>query len=235
VIGTDVSIKSLEVCRRNADQLGIKNLKLEEQSLNLITYEEELDYIVCTGVIHHNADPQYTLSKLAGALKPNGVRELMVYNYYHRLFTTAAQKAIRALSKSPLDLGLQHKMMKKLIQNFPMPCVMADFLAEFENQKDAEMADSLLQPVEYSYTVETLGNLLESCGLEYMTYCVNDFGISENYISWNIDFQDEEMRAIYSSLLDAQRWQIMLSRASAPNFSLSRSPNRFQILLPMVR
>ena len=208
VLGTDVSVTSLDVCRKNAKQLGIQNLRLEEQSVNSVTYQEEFDYIICTGVIHHNADPQYTLAKLTGALKRNGVMELMVYNYYHRLFTTAIQKGIRALSKSPLDFELQYTMVRKLIKTFPAPGLMANFLADFENRTDAELADCLLQPVEYSYTIETFETLLNSCNLNYLHYCVNDFDISEELTSWHTHFEDAELRRNYTSLEDAQRWQI---------------------------
>src|SRR5438105_2480351 len=58
-----------------------------------------VDYVVCTGVIHHNADPQPTLEKLVAALKPGGILELMVYNRFHRLVTSSFQKAIRIFAE----------------------------------------------------------------------------------------------------------------------------------------
>ena len=79
---------SLVVCQSTASQIGIRNLALENKSINDVNYKEEFDYIICTGVIHHNADPIGTLNKLAAALKPDGILELMVYNYCHRFQTT---------------------------------------------------------------------------------------------------------------------------------------------------
>jgi hypothetical protein len=73
---------------------------------------------------------------------------------------------------------------------------------------DAEVADSLLQPVEYSYTIETFEKLIRSGGLEYLHYCLNDFDVSQNMTSWNIDFQDEMFLDKYQSLSDVQRWQV---------------------------
>src|SRR5581483_3307119 len=93
ILGTDLSVTSLETAARNARNLGIANLELKEESINQSNYVAAFDYIICTGVIHHNADPAEPLRKLAGALRQGGVLELMVYNRYHRIITTAFQKA----------------------------------------------------------------------------------------------------------------------------------------------
>ncbi len=94
----------------------------------------------------------------------------MVYNYYHRVLSTAFQQAIRALSGagSEVDFDLEMMLTKKLIGNFPAQNLMSEFLkgSELSNENEAELADHLLQPVEYSYTVETLEEPAESCGLE---------------------------------------------------------------------
>src|SRR6476619_4167769 len=85
VRGSDVSPGSLELCAATAKDLGCTNLELRQESINQADYTECFDYVICTGVIHHNADPEATLRKLARALKPKGVLELMVYNRYHRI------------------------------------------------------------------------------------------------------------------------------------------------------
>ena len=73
VIGSDLSSKSLELCAKNAKELGVTNLEVREESLNHVPYYEEFDYVISTGVIHHNADPKVTLDKLSAALKPGGI------------------------------------------------------------------------------------------------------------------------------------------------------------------
>ncbi|MFM7850682.1 MAG: class I SAM-dependent methyltransferase, partial [Flammeovirgaceae bacterium] len=115
VLATDVSTGSLEVARGTAAQIGIKNLTIVELSINSVDFENEFDYIICTGVIHHNADPAYTLSKLVRALKTNGVMELMVYNYYQRLLTTAFQKAVRVLTRDSMDFVNEYRVAKTIL------------------------------------------------------------------------------------------------------------------------
>ena len=58
VLGSDISTKSLDICSNTSTKLGISNLELKEESLNKITYKEKFDYIISTGVIHHNANPE---------------------------------------------------------------------------------------------------------------------------------------------------------------------------------
>jgi 2-polyprenyl-3-methyl-5-hydroxy-6-metoxy-1,4-benzoquinol methylase len=41
--------------------------------------QTHFDQIVCTGVLHHLADPDKELAALYGLLKPDGVMHLMVY------------------------------------------------------------------------------------------------------------------------------------------------------------
>jgi 2-polyprenyl-3-methyl-5-hydroxy-6-metoxy-1,4-benzoquinol methylase len=92
--------------------LKISNLELRQESLNDIEYKHKFDYIICTGVIHHNASPETALNTLAKALKPTGILELMVYNRYHRIETTAFQKAIRILAGNREALALEPALLR---------------------------------------------------------------------------------------------------------------------------
>jgi SAM-dependent methyltransferase len=210
VYATDISTQSLDTCRRNARHIGVKNLFLEEKSLNKVNYEEEFDYIICTGVVHHNANPEATLKNISRALKKTGILEFMVYNYYHRLLTTACQKAIRNFydSSSSLDLEMELTLVKKLIADFHYKNLMASFLLENSEAPEAYLADNLVQPVEYSYTVESLGRMANNSNLEYLLNCQNQFDIETNAFTWNMKFEDEYLREHYNSLPDIRRWQI---------------------------
>lgn len=210
IIGTDISMPSLVVCQSTASQIGIRNLALENKSINDVNYKEEFDYIICTGVIHHNADPIRTLNKLAAALKPDGILELMVYNYCHRFQPTAFQKAVRELCSegSKMELDKELTITKKLINNFPIENSMADFLSKYKDSPDAKLADALIQPVEYSYTIESLEALSTICNLELLLPCINQFDVEANTLSWNIGFNDAEIDSYYESLSDTRRWQI---------------------------
>jgi SAM-dependent methyltransferase len=212
VLGSDLSETSLATCRAYADQLGVENLELRRESINETTYVAEFDYVLCTGVIMINADPAVPLTRLSRAMKPAGVLELMVYNEYHRFHTAAFQQVVRALvgNEAAPDYLRELPLAKRLAASFDTPSSMASFLKAYngDDVKEAYFADSLLQPVERSYTVRTLKDLTRSCGLELLTFCIDQFSKGRNAVSWNVDLRDMELRAKYLALPDSTRWHI---------------------------
>jgi SAM-dependent methyltransferase len=210
VVGSDVSSTSLATCRKLADDVGIENLELREESLNEIPYREEFDHVVCTGVVHHNADPGATLRRVGAALKPDGVMELMVYNFYHRIPTTAYQKAIRLLagSGSAPNIEAELPITRSLIENFPVENQLSAFLKEQRSAPPAAIADYFLQPVEYSYTVSTFADLCRDSNLSLLSYCVNQFDNMNGRSTWYLDLQDPAVSEAYEALDDLSRWQV---------------------------
>lgn len=212
VLGTDLSESSLTVCRAYADALGVTNLTLEKASINDCSYSGAFDYVISTGVIHHNAHPSEPLTRLSSSLKPRGLLELMVYNEYHRLQTSAFQQVVRTLvgtSKHP-DFDREVNVAKKLVAALKTPCAMTEALQTYNatDIRPAYFADSLLQPVEHSYNVETLEQLATSCNLEMLTFCVDQFSCASNKISWNLELADTELSSLYYALPDSTRWHI---------------------------
>jgi SAM-dependent methyltransferase len=207
IVASDLSAPSLATAARTAQQLKVAPIEFRNESINNAAFREEFDYVICTGVIHHNADPRVPLARLAAALKPGGILELMVYNRYHRIMTTAFQKAIRTLMAGA-DFDRELRMARKVVNSVKGDGLMAGFLKQEQQRSEPEFADSLLQPVEYAYTVESLEELCASCGLELLTPCINQFDKAQGTFFWNLDFDDEEVTALYDSLPDLERWKI---------------------------
>jgi 2-polyprenyl-3-methyl-5-hydroxy-6-metoxy-1,4-benzoquinol methylase len=220
VVGSDVSKQSLELCGQTAKALNLTNLELREESLNRVSYENEFDYVICTGVIHHNADPQATLAKLAAALKPDGVMELMVYNRFHWVIPVALQRAIRIICRSQdsLNLELELSVVKKILNDLPKDTLMVRTQSRFLRKSEEALADALMQPVLYNYTVESLEEMAEGCGLELLTPCLNQFDKASGNLSWNTTFEEPSLRELYESLPDTRRWQVtnLLSLQDGP-------------------
>lgn len=212
VVGSDISVPSLDLCARTASELGLNNLTLQEESLNDGRNEEAFDYILCTGVIHHNAHPSQPLRNVAKALKRTGVLELMVYNRFHRTLTTAFQKIVRILAGRQMGTGpgssTEMAIAAAIVKEFAVECQMRSFLNRFREIHPEQFADSLLQPVEYSYTVESLNELASSCGLELLVPAVSLFDRAGDSFRWNLRFDSKELSTLYNSLEDVRRWQI---------------------------
>lgn len=233
VLGTDISTRSLEVAAKMAKEIGLTNLVLEEASLNVPRHHAAFDHVICTGVIHHNADPQVPLASLAAALKPGGVMELMVYNYYHRTHTTAYQKAIRLLSGAMGRGGLidtELAMTAEMVAGYDLPGTMTDFLARQRDFPEPAVADSLLQPVEYSYTVETLAAMVERAGLALWQPCINQFDRLSGNFDWDPPLPRGQARSGFAALPDIERWQVanllMVERSPMLWFYLGHGPAR---------
>ncbi|MCF6437882.1 class I SAM-dependent methyltransferase [Pseudoalteromonas luteoviolacea] len=212
VLGTDLSKESLAAARSLAEQLNVTNLRLEERSLNEVCYEEEFDLIICTGVIHHNYDPSMPLRALTKALKQDGILELFVYNYYHRITTTSLQKAIRMLCSTTdnPNTELEHSISERMINDDSANYsdFMSAFINTMRNWNESAMADAILQPVEYSYTVESFDDLVQQCNLEIVAPCLNSWDKAEGRLSWDVKFGDEKVQQQYHTLPDVERWKI---------------------------
>lgn len=211
VLGSDVSTPSLELARTNAVKLGIKNLTLREESINQVEYREQFDYVISTGVVHHNADPAATLAQLRQALKPGGILELMVYNRFHRILNTSFQKAVRIFGEQQHRLNFESDFLlaRTLASHFPVQNQMARLLDATRNVPDAEFADLLIHPLEHSYTIESLEALAASCGMELLLPAITAFvKFNSPAIYWNMRFDNRELQSAYDALPDTRRWQI---------------------------
>jgi SAM-dependent methyltransferase len=211
VYATDVSEPSLRIAEKTARSLGLNNVTFERASINE-GLSEHFDYVICTGVIHHNADPGVALGRLSEALKPDGILELMVYNQYHRLETTSLQKAVRMLvgdcgKHSERDDSLQLAIAERLMDGLAGQSRVMELLRSLKGAHSSKVADSAIQPVEWSYTVASLSDLVEGAGLSLWLPTQNIFDLA-GHRGWHLDFTDLSLRERYNSLPDTERWQL---------------------------
>jgi SAM-dependent methyltransferase len=219
ILGTDLSQQSIDICADVARGICIQNLTLKRESINQARYDEMFDLVLCTGVIHHTADPGAALRVLARALKPSGILELMVYNRFHRITTSVAQKAIRLMNPAgKADVTSAVDFACRVIADLPPGVLLRQTLGGLAGRPKAMIADILLQPVEYSYTVESLAELADQCQLDLLVPCINENIKASGYLSWNMDWSDPELRQCYDSFDDLTRWQItnLLKMESSP-------------------
>ena len=210
VVGSDVSSTSLNRCADTARQLGITNLELKEESINQVGYIDQFNYVICTGVIHHNADPQNSLRKLAGALKTTGILELMVYNRFHWTIPAAFQKAVRILGRGTQELNFEEELTiaRNLLGELPKDNLLGILSNNHSDCPESMLADELLQPVLYSYTVESLEEMAATCNLEILLPCINQFDKTDRKFSWNMEFKEPRLKEAYDSLPDTRRWHV---------------------------
>src|SRR5262245_37656912 len=86
IVGIDVSATSIEHTERLKRKYDLTNLEIRQLRVEQIgELKQRFDLIVCTGVIHHLADPDAGMRALRSVMKPDGAMHLMVYAPYGRI------------------------------------------------------------------------------------------------------------------------------------------------------
>lgn len=107
VVGIDLSETSLGHERFLQEQHGLDNLKLYRGDLlEVAELGARFDVIICSGVLHHMADPAAGLSALRDVLVPDGVMVLMVYGQAARVGVYMLQDVFRRLGLQPDNDGI---------------------------------------------------------------------------------------------------------------------------------
>lgn len=167
VVGIDVSATSVDHTRRLIDRHEITNLQVR-----LLPIEEaatlgiRFDHIVCTGVLHHLADPADGLRALAEVLAPGGAITLMVYAPFGRFGVSLIQVYCRLLGvRAEAD---EIDDLVGALRELPVGHPMSRLLRQTRDFRDDDaLADALLNPRERTYTVDELYELLDSTGLRF--------------------------------------------------------------------
>ena len=166
VVGVDVSTTSLGHTERLKQKYDLKNLEARQVPIeNVSDLDQRFDVIVCTGVLHHLADPDAGLGALRSVLKPDGAMYLMVYAPYGRASVYMLQEYCRRLGvgTSPQEINDLVTVLKMLPPLHPLLTSQGgsrDFL-----NGDA-LADALLNPRDRSYSVPQLFEFIERNGLK---------------------------------------------------------------------
>lgn len=167
VVGIDVSATSVEHSRRLARRHGLSNLALHRLAIERVAeLGRTFDHIVCTGVLHHLADPLVGLRALRDVLAPGGAITLMVYapygrggvyllrDYCRRLGITTDQAELTDLVATLREIPPGHPLSRLL-------------RASRDSHDDDALADALLNPRDRAYAVPELLELLTDAGLRF--------------------------------------------------------------------
>jgi SAM-dependent methyltransferase len=167
VTGIDFSATSVR-CTENLkrkyklDNLQVRQLPIE-RALEL---ETEFDQVVCTGVLHHLADPDAGLAALRAVLEPGGAMQLMVYAPYGRTGIYLLQEFCRRVSISATDEGIADLL--TALRSLPPGHPLERLLREAPDfRQAAALADALLHPQDRAYSVPQLFDFLGRGGLTF--------------------------------------------------------------------
>jgi SAM-dependent methyltransferase len=167
VTGIDVSATSVKCTEELKRKYSLDNLRVFQLPIERIDeLETDFDQIVCTGVLHHLADPDAGLRSLRGVLKPDGAMHLMVYAPYGRTGIYMLQEFCRRTGIHATDADIRDLM--AALSALPPGHPLENLLREAPDfRQEAALADALLHPQDRSYSVPQLFDFLESAGLAF--------------------------------------------------------------------
>jgi 2-polyprenyl-3-methyl-5-hydroxy-6-metoxy-1,4-benzoquinol methylase len=168
ITGIDFSATSVRCTEELKRKYNLNNLQVRQLPIERVNeLETSFDQIICTGVLHHLADPDAGLRALRGVLKPDGgAMHLMVYAPYgrtgiymlqefrRRIGIHANEEEIRDLIAALTALPAGHPL-ENLLREAP------DF------RQEAALADALLNPQDRAYSVPQLFDFIKKAGLTF--------------------------------------------------------------------
>jgi SAM-dependent methyltransferase len=167
VTGIDFSANSVRCTEELKQRYQLRNLDVQQLSLERA---HELgggfDRIICTGVLHHLADPDAGLRALRHVLAPDGAMHLMLYAPYGRTGIYMLQEFCRRVGVAATDEGIGDLVtaLKSLPPGHPLEHVLRQ-APDFHHP--AGLADALLHPQDRAYSVPELFAFLERGGLVF--------------------------------------------------------------------
>jgi SAM-dependent methyltransferase len=180
IVAIDLSDKALEVAQERCRKSGVlanhqgtvefKQLNLEDAT----SLSGEFDLINCVGVLHHLPDPMAGIKALAPKLAPGGLLHIFVYGELGRWEIQLMQKAIALLQgdkRGDYEDGV--KVGRQLFNLLPENNRIVKREKErwfLENQRDECFADMYVHPQEVDYNIDTLFELINASGLDFVGF-----------------------------------------------------------------
>jgi 2-polyprenyl-3-methyl-5-hydroxy-6-metoxy-1,4-benzoquinol methylase len=169
VVYLDISASSMKIAQARADIRRLQNIRWVHGSLLDLTKLGlgSFDYISCTGVLHHLADPGAGLDALTGALKPEGMMVLMVYARIGRTAIYQMQELLRLVCGDDDDIATRIERARQLLHALPKGNWYRRGEDKFDNEtaQDSGIYDLLLHSQDRAYSVPELYDWVESSGL----------------------------------------------------------------------
>lgn len=167
IVGIDVSANSIAHTLELKRKHGLENLEVRELTVEDATrLGQTFEHVVCTGVLHHLADPDAGLLALRDVLAPNGAIHLMVYAPYGRAGVYMLQDYCRRLDIEPTDAGINDlaESLRALPQNHPIVHLLRNS-PDFASP--AGIADALLHPRDRAYSVPQFLAFLDDANVRF--------------------------------------------------------------------
>ena len=160
IVHLDMSEASIALAKERARIRGLTNITWVHDSLLSLPALDlgKFDYINCSGVLHHLADPDLGLKALRSVLKEDGAIGLMLYATIGRTGVYQMQKLMRLVNGAQTDDARKLANARDLLGSLPPSnwFMRGEELHHDHKLGDAGIYDLLLHSQDRSYTVGEL-------------------------------------------------------------------------------
>jgi SAM-dependent methyltransferase len=209
VTAIDLSAGALTIARERCQRSGANRVEFHQLSLSDVAQlPGKFDLINCVGVLHHLPDPIQGIRALSTKLAPGGIMHIFVYAELGRWEIKLMQEAIALLQNHQRgDYRDGVKVGREIFAALPEKNRLVQREKErwsLENQRDECFADMYVHPQEIDYNINTLFELIDASGLEFLGF--------SNPRSWQLETllgkaPDLMQRAAHLS--DRQRYRLI--------------------------
>jgi SAM-dependent methyltransferase len=211
VTAIDISAGALDVARERCRRSKAERVEFQHLSLfDAAQLPGQFDLINSVGVLHHTADPIGGIRALADKLAPGGILHIFVYGQLGRWEITLMQRAIAMLQgekKGDYRDGVQ--VGRQIFASLPETNRLRQREQSrwsLENQRDECFADMYVHPQEIVYNSETIFELIDASGLEFIGFSNPQFWQLERLLG-----QAPELLERAAVLTERQRYQLIES------------------------
>lgn len=175
VVSIDFSQASNEVARQRARVRGLRNITFLHGSLLDLPGMDvpPFDYINCTGVLHHLADPDAGLAALTAVLAPGGAMGLMLYGRYGRTGVYQMQELMRLVNGDEPDPRERIANTKAMLAALPPSNWFKrgeELFSDHVRFGDVGVYDLFLHEQDRAYTVPETYAFVERAGMNLIDY-----------------------------------------------------------------
>lgn len=171
MLAVDLSITSLAYGQRRALELGLDDISfVQADILQLPDLEKTFDYVTCTGVLHHMADPIEGWRALVQACRPGGMMRVCLYSAKARESVRRVRNLIEFEAET-VSLGEMRQIREELIAHIMTAPKPNEHIQEVFNRLDmytmSMCRDLLFHVQEQDFTIPKIEEAVKQLGLRF--------------------------------------------------------------------
>jgi 2-polyprenyl-3-methyl-5-hydroxy-6-metoxy-1,4-benzoquinol methylase len=180
ITAIDISTASIAYAMQKAEEYNVQNVTyMQCDIMDVQKLGQTFDYINCSGVLHHMADPLEGWRRLLSILALNGAMYISLYSVLARRSQQTARDFIAEKKFPPTLEGIRE--FRKEVRQALDPDTLRSLVKWEDFYTASGTRDLVFHVQEKSYTIPELRTMLDALGLEFLNFIGIDDEIVEEY------------------------------------------------------